>query len=46
MDDRTAKHSANAMRTDDQQTTVNIHIGGVKKLLLSSVFLLLFAIEE
>jgi hypothetical protein len=46
MDDRTAKHSANAMRTDDQQITANIYVGGVKKLLLSGVFLLLFAIEE
>jgi hypothetical protein len=46
MDDRTDKHSAKGLRTDAQQTIANIHVGGVKKLLLSGIFLLLFATEE
>jgi hypothetical protein len=47
MDDCTGKHSAKGMRTDAQRTTANIPIGGVEKLLLSCVFvLLLFATEE
>jgi hypothetical protein len=41
MDDRTDKHSANGLRTNAQRTTVNIPIGGIEKLLLSGVFLLL-----
>ena len=41
MDDRTGKHSAKALRTDTQRTTANIPEGGVEKLLLSCVFLLL-----
>ena len=46
MDDRTGKHSAKALRTDAQRTTANIHVGGIEKLLLSGVFLLLSAIKE
>jgi hypothetical protein len=48
MNDRTDKHSAKGLRTDAQQTTANIPIGEVEKLLLSCVFLLLllFATEE
>jgi hypothetical protein len=46
MDDRTGKHSAKSLRTYAQQTTANIHVGRVEKLLLSSVFLLLSATEE
>jgi len=46
IDDRTGKHSAKGLRTYAQRTTVNIHVGEVEKLLLSSVFLLLSAIEE
>jgi hypothetical protein len=47
MDDRTGKHSAKGLRTDAQRTTANIHVDGVEKLLLSSVFhLLLSATEE
>ena len=46
MDDRTGKHSAKGLRTDAQRTTENIHVGGVEKLLLSGVFLLLSATEE
>jgi hypothetical protein len=45
MDDRTGKHSAKGLRTD-AQTTANIHVGGVAKLLLSGVFLLLSTTEE
>ena len=45
MDDRTGKHSAKGLRTDAQRTTVNIHVGGVEKLLYG-VFLLLAATEE
>jgi hypothetical protein len=47
MDDRTGKHSANGLKTNAQQTTANILVGGIEKLLLSGVFLLLvFATEE
>jgi hypothetical protein len=46
MDDRTGIQSAKGLRTDAQRTTTNIHIGGVEKLLLSCVFLLLSATEE
>jgi hypothetical protein len=47
MDDRTGKHSAKGLRTDAQRMTANISVGGVKKLLLSCVLLLLLsAIEE
>jgi len=46
MDDHTGKHSAKGLRTDAQRTTANIHVGGVEKLLLSGVFLLLSATEE
>jgi hypothetical protein len=45
MDDRMGKHSAKGLKTDAQRTTANIHVGGVKKLLLC-VFLLLFATKE
>jgi hypothetical protein len=38
MDDRIGKHSAKGLRTDAQRMTANIHVGGVDKLLLSSVF--------
>jgi hypothetical protein len=46
MDDRTGKHSAKGLRTDTQRTTANIYVGGVKKLLLSCVFLLLLSATE
>ena len=47
MDDSTGKHSAKGgLRTDVQQTTANIHVGGVEKLLLSGVFLLLLSATE
>jgi hypothetical protein len=47
MDDCTDKHSAKDLRTYAQQTTANIPVGGVEKLLLSCVFIfLLFATEE
>jgi hypothetical protein len=46
MDDRTGKHSTKGLRTDAQRTTVNIPVGGVKKLLLSYVFVLLLSITE
>jgi hypothetical protein len=46
MDDRTGKHSTKGPRIDAQRTTANIHVGGVKKLLLYGVFLLLFAATE
>jgi len=46
MDDHTGKRSAKGLRTDAQRTTANIHVGGVEKLLLSGVFLLLSATEE
>jgi hypothetical protein len=46
MDDCTSKHSAKALRTDAQRMTANIHAGGVEKLLLSCVFLLLSTTEE
>jgi hypothetical protein len=45
-DDRTGKHSANALRTNIQRTTANIPVGGIEELLLSSVFLLVSAIEN
>jgi hypothetical protein len=41
MDDRTGKYLAKGLKTDAQQTTANILTGGVDKLLLSCVFLLL-----
>jgi hypothetical protein len=46
MDDRTGKHSAKGLRTDAQRTTANIPVGGVEKLLLSCVFLLLLSTTE
>jgi hypothetical protein len=46
MDDRTGKYSAKGLRTDVQRTTANIHVGGVEKLLLYGVFLLLATTEE
>jgi hypothetical protein len=47
MDDHIGKHSAKGMRTYAQQMTANIPSGGVEKLLLSCVFLLLLStIEE
>ena len=46
MDDRTGKHSVKGLRTDAQRMTANIHIGGVEKLLLSGVFLLLLSATE
>ena len=46
MDDHTGKHSTKGPRTDTQRTTANIPAGGVEKLLLSCVFLLLSATEE
>jgi hypothetical protein len=45
-DDRIGKHSAKGLRTDAQQTTTNIHIGKVEKLLLFGVFLLLLSATE
>jgi len=45
MDGRVGKHSTKSLRTDDQQTTTNIHVGGVEKL-LSDVFLLLLSATE
>ena len=45
MDNRIAKHSAIGLGTDAQRTTVNIHVGGVEKL-LSGIFLLLSVTEE
>jgi hypothetical protein len=46
IDDRTGKHSATGLRKDAQRTTANIPAGGVEKLLISCVFLLLSTIEE
>jgi hypothetical protein len=46
MDDRTDKHSANALKTNAQRTTANIPVGGIEKLLLSGVFLLLLSATE
>jgi hypothetical protein len=46
MDDCTGKHSAKYMRTDAQRTTANIPVGGVEKLLLSCVFVLLLSATE
>jgi hypothetical protein len=46
MDDRIDKHSAKGLRTYVQRTTANISEGGVEKLLLSCIFLLLSVIEE
>jgi hypothetical protein len=43
MDGRPGKHLVKSMRTDAQQTTTNIHVVGVEKLLLSYVFLLLLS---
>jgi hypothetical protein len=42
-DDHTDKHSAKGLRTYAQQMTANISAGGVEKLLLSYVFLLLLS---
>jgi hypothetical protein len=44
--DHTCKHSVNGLKTNAQRTTANIPVGGIEELLLSSVFLLLFATEE
>jgi hypothetical protein len=46
MDDRTGKHSATSQRIDAQRTMANIPAGGVEKLLLSCIFLLLSFTEE
>ena len=46
MDNCIAKHSAIGLGTDAQRTTVNIHVDGVEKLLLSGVFLLISTTEE
>jgi hypothetical protein len=46
MDDCIGKHSATGMRIDAQRTTANILAGGVEKLLLTYVFLLLSNTEE
>jgi len=46
MDDRTGKHSAKGLRTYAQRTMANIPAGGVEKILLSFVFLLLSATKE
>jgi len=46
MDDRTGKHSVKVLRTDAQRTTANNPIGGLEKLLLSSVFLVLLSATE
>jgi hypothetical protein len=46
MDDCTDKHSAKGLRIDAQRTTANIHVGGVEKLLVSGVFLLLLSSTE
>ena len=46
MDDRTDKHSVKDLRTNAQQTAAIIHVGGVEKLLLSGVFLLLLSATE
>ena len=46
MDDRIDKHSAKGLKTDAQRTTANIHLDGVKKLLLSGIFLLLLSATE
>jgi hypothetical protein len=46
MDNRTDKHSAEGLRTDAQRTTANIHVGEVKKLLLSGVLLLILSATE
>jgi hypothetical protein len=46
MDDCTGKRSAKSLRTDIQRTMANISTGGIEKLLLSGVFLLLSATEE
>jgi hypothetical protein len=46
MNDRTGKHFVKGQRIDIQQPTANIHVGGVDKLLLSDVFLLLLSATE
>jgi hypothetical protein len=48
MNGRTGKYSSRGLRTDVQRMMANIPAGGVEKLLLSGVFLLLllFATEE
>jgi hypothetical protein len=43
MNDRIGKHSANRLRTNAERTTVNIPVGGIEKLLLSGIFLLLIS---
>jgi hypothetical protein len=43
MDDCTSKHSAKGLRINAQRTMTNIPAGGVEKLLLSFVFLLLLS---
>jgi len=46
MYDCIGKHSVKDLRTDAQRTMANIHIGEVKKLLLSDIFLLLLSATE
>jgi hypothetical protein len=46
MDNRVGKHSAKGLRTDAQRKTANILAGGLEKLLLFCVFLLLFSGTE
>jgi hypothetical protein len=46
MDDRTCKHSAKGLTTDVQRTTANIPIGGVEKILLPNVFLLILSVTK
>jgi hypothetical protein len=46
MDNRMGRHSAKNLRINVQRTMANIPAGGVEKLLLSYVFLLLSATEE
>jgi hypothetical protein len=41
MDDRADKHLANGLRTNAQQKTANIPVGGIEELLLSGIFLFL-----
>jgi hypothetical protein len=44
MDDRAGKHSANGLRTNTQQMTANIPVGGIEELLLSDIFLFLVSV--
>jgi hypothetical protein len=46
MDDHTGNHSVKGLRIDAQQSTANVTVGGVKKLLLSCVFLFLLSATE